>query len=363
MGEPLPLRVGMFTASLPEAGRKPGGVDVMIDRLANELAKAGHEVTVWSYSPAPDGASYRHESLTPRSLTFNKLARMTVVPLALNRLRFDDMDVLHLHGDDWFFTHRRLPTVRTLYGSALYEARSAHSMKRRLSQYLQVPLEGVSSRLATRSYSLIPGEIPLQRTDGFLPCAPQGEPARDESRSAAPSILFVGTWGGRKRGSLLFETFVNEVRPAFPGAELWMVADYAPEAEGVRLFTAPAAEEVMRLFASSWVFCLPSLYEGFGVPYVEALASGTPVVASANPGSRFILEDGRYGRIVADHELGSCINGLLGRASQRADLAAAGRARASDFTWQRVVALHEQAYLEAMRVWRGSGRGRRRQRG
>src|SRR5690242_13178430 len=106
------LRIGMFTTSLPERGRKPGGVDVLIDRLATVLQQRRHEVTIWSYSPRPDASRYGHRQLAPRSFTFNKLARTAVVPLALNRVPFDGIDVLHLHGDDWFFMRRQVPTVR-----------------------------------------------------------------------------------------------------------------------------------------------------------------------------------------------------------------------------------------------------------
>jgi hypothetical protein len=58
---------------LPSPGRKPGGVDVHVNRLANRLAERGHELTMFSYSSAPEGASYRHVELSPERLAHDRL--------------------------------------------------------------------------------------------------------------------------------------------------------------------------------------------------------------------------------------------------------------------------------------------------
>jgi hypothetical protein len=138
---PEPLRIAMYSSSLPEPGRKPGGVDVLIHRLANTLTGRGHEVTIWSYSPAPADALYAHAPLLPRHIATRQLARVTIAPIRLNSVPFGGAQVIHLHGDDWFFVRRRWPTVRTLYGSALYEMRYATRARRLLSQAALVPLE------------------------------------------------------------------------------------------------------------------------------------------------------------------------------------------------------------------------------
>ncbi len=70
-------------------------------------------------------------------------------------------------------------------------------------------------------------------------------------------------------------------------------------------------EELTGLFQQAWVFCLPSTYEGFGVPYLEALAAGTPVVATKNPGACEILRDGEFGIIAPDADLGPVLSRLL----------------------------------------------------
>ena len=346
------MRIGFFNSSLPQPGRKPGGVDKHLHRLANALEEAGHEVTFYTYSEAPQGARYSTVRLTPHRFANSMLARTTLVPLRLNMVDTGDLDVLHLHGDDWFFLRRRVPTVRTFYGSALYEARQATRLRRRVSQYVTYALELLSSRLATSTYSLIPEEGAAYRTRGYLPCGVGDGHAIGRVEEETPNILFVGTWNGRKRGRLLHEAFVREVRRRRPGAELVMVSDHCEPADGVRWRPSPSDEELRELYLRASVFCLPSSYEGFGIPYIEAMATDTPVVATDNPGARFVLDDGAAGLIVRDDELGDSLTGLLGDPVRRSELARAGRERVQEFAWPRIVQAHEAAYREAIARFR-----------
>src|SRR5690349_13497196 len=115
----------MFSTSLPEPEFKPGGVDVLIERLCNELVVRGHEVRMHSFSPEPSGFLGEFVKLRPERWRRSPIFRMMCAPLAFNGVSLKGLDVLHLHGDDWFFARRRLPTVRTFYGSARHEARTA----------------------------------------------------------------------------------------------------------------------------------------------------------------------------------------------------------------------------------------------
>jgi glycosyltransferase involved in cell wall biosynthesis len=100
------------------------------------------------------------------------------------------------------------------------------------------------------------------------------------------------------------------------------------------------------LYRSAWVFCMPSTYEGFGLPYVEAIASGTPVVTSSNPGAEEILGGGRGGLIVPDAEIGQALLQLLTSESRRSELAAAGLERARYFSWDAAIDRLEVIYRE-----------------
>jgi glycosyltransferase involved in cell wall biosynthesis len=319
-------------------------VEVFVHRLGQALSRAGHDVTVLSFSDPPGEAVYRHRPLRPKGFAKSQLARLTTVPIMLNWVDTSGLDLLHVHGDDWFYLRRPIPTVRTFYGYAPYEARYGTRLRLRLRQLLTYPLEAAASRLATTSYAITDGPPPpLYRISGALPLG-VAVPAARTPKSETPSVLFVGTWRGRKRGRFLKEVFERHVLEAEPTAELWMVSDRCEVSPHVRWFEAPSDAELTELFSRAWAFCLPSTYEGFGIPYVEAMAAGTAVVATPNPGSRMILKKSGSGLLVADHELGDALVRVLTGRDLRAGLVEAGRRRAGDFEWDRVVEAHESAY-------------------
>jgi glycosyltransferase involved in cell wall biosynthesis len=157
-------------------------------------------------------------------------------------------------------------------------------------------------------------------------------------------VLFVGGIQGKKRGWLMLRTFHEQIRPRIPNAELWVVSGEKVEGEGVRFFGKVETEKLIELYQSAWVFCMPSSYEGFGVPYVEAMACGTPVVATHNDGATEVLDRGRFGILCDDHELGARITALLGDEPRRRHWIERGLARAQEFSWTRVAAQYVAAY-------------------
>lgn len=327
---------------------------MFVDRLAQKLVMRGHDVQMISVSPAPSGARYTHKRLSGVSRDIG-LHRILTVPLRLNQLDTSGLDVLHLHGDDWFFVQRSVPTIRSFYGSALHEARHATRLRRRASQTAVFGLELVSARLATRAYSVGPGWQRIHALSGTLDCGIElPEVESHHRRSEVPSILFVGTWDGRKRGRFLRDVFLREVRPRLPNAQLWMVSDKGVSADGVEWLYGPSDEVLSDLYDRAWVFCLPSTYEGFGIPYLEAMAHGVPVVTSPNNGSRYVLGRSDAGLVVDDAKLGDALVRLLNDSDMRSRMGQSGRLRARDFTWGRVLDAHEEAYDETIAAWRGS---------
>ncbi|MBN3511273.1 glycosyltransferase family 4 protein [Mycolicibacterium nivoides] len=108
-------------------------------------------------------------------------------------------------------------------------------------------------------------------------------------------------------------------------------------------------EELAALLASAEVACIPSLYEGFSLPAVEAMASGTPIVASrAGALPEVVGDDGSCARLVrpADvDELTAVLGELLDSPLERRKLGAAGRQRALDvFSWESVAAQTVSVY-------------------
>ena len=341
------MRIALFHTTLPEPDRKLGGVEVAVHRLANELARTGEDqVTVFSLTPAPADGLYEHRRLFPRAAWLRQwlLGRWLVLPLLLNLVRFGRQDVIHLHGDDWFFVRRSAPTVRTLHGSALREARHATSLKRRVTQYAFYPMERLSARLATVTAAVGEETAAIYGVEELVDNGIDLERFRPGPKSTAPSVLFIGTWDGRKRGKWMFEQFVGSILPRVPEAELWFVSDKCPSHPSVRFFHYPDDEDLASLYRRAWVLAYPSTYEGFGIPYLEAMASGTAIVSSPNGGARHVLSGGAYGVIAPDDSFADLVVDLLNDGGKRRVLEAGGPERASHFAWSKVAARHRRLY-------------------
>ena len=334
----------MFHATLPEPGRKLGGVELTVHRLANALVQHQQvDVTMFSSCSKPHDAVYAH-MLFARGALRKRALRLSMGPCALNFTDFRGFDLLHLHGDDWFFVDRSLPTVRTMHGSALQEARTASTMKRKLLQYAIYPLEHLSVRLAS-----LPLAVGLEtgRIYGIPDLSDNGVDLaqfRPRPKHDTPLIAFIGSWKGRKRGELAFKAFIEHVLPAFPQARLYMASDWAPEHPNVIAGGFPSDAELADWLARAWVFAYPSSYEGFGIPYIEALASGTAIVTTRNSGAEYVLDGGRFGEITTDADFGPALVSILSDHRRRHRLEKAGLQYVERFSWENVAAQHVKMY-------------------
>jgi phosphatidylinositol alpha-mannosyltransferase len=317
------------------------GVGYVVHAFANELVRRGHQVTVYSQSGASPESLY--EVIVVPS---GKRLRTFGFAWNLRRYDFTQYDVLNAHGDDWFLWGKRRPRhVHTYHGSLLAEFLHARGFITKLrmaamalcefgSVFLADELVAVSSN--TKRY--IPGIRHVIPNGVDLTAFAPGE------KSSVPSLLFVGTMHGRKRGAMLLDLFQREIKPRVGDAEFWAVCEEKVEGPGVRWFGRVSNEKLAELYSQAWTFCLPSTYEGFGVPYIEAMASGTAVVATGNPGAREVTQEGKSGLICEDRDLARSISLLLTDAAHRERLAAAGLERARDFSWTRVCAEYEALY-------------------
>ena len=343
-------RVLMFHTTLPSPDRKPGGVEVAVHRLANALTDLGVPVTVASLTGAPVDARYQHRHLFRHLpwLRESRFGRLIVLPALLNAIRLGDAEVVHYHGDDWFMLRRLRASVRTLHGSALREAQRATRWQRRIGQYAVYPLERLAAYLATIAVAVGEDTAHLHGIRRVIGNGVDPDLFHPGEKSAIPVILYVGTWKGRKRGRWMYELFTQCIAPRHSHVELRFIADEAPPAHArVRYERFPDDRSLAEAYREAWVFALPSTYEGFGIPYLEAMASGTAVLATPNPGARELLGLGRHGVLADDDAFGETLLGLLRDNDARARIAARGLARSRDFAWPDIARAYVALYGEA----------------
>jgi glycosyltransferase involved in cell wall biosynthesis len=113
-----------------------------------------------------------------------------------------------------------------------------------------------------------------------------------------------------------------------------------------------STDELVRMYASAQILVSPSLYEGFGLPAAEAMASGTPVIASDGGALPEVVAAGETGEIVpaGDAEaLAHAVAALLADPERRREMGAAGRRRVLErFTWAGTAAGTEALYRQVL---------------
>ena len=115
--------------------------------------------------------------------------------------------------------------------------------------------------------------------------------------------------------------------------------------EAARFAGRVAEADLPALYNAADVFVFPSLYEGFGLPILEALACGTPVVAGDAASLPEALGDaGLLADPGAPAALAEAIGRILGEPALAAELARRGVARAAEFTWERCAGRTVAAY-------------------
>lgn len=162
-------------------------------------------------------------------------------------------------------------------------------------------------------------------------------------------VLFVGTLEPRKNlrrlvaavGALEVATTLVVAGP--PG---W--GDAAPaghDRADVRFLGFVPPADLAGLYAAATVFAYPSEWEGFGLPVLEAMAQGTPVVTSAGRSTAEVA--GGAAVLVDPLDVDAIGAGIVDAVARDAELAAAGRGRAGELTWDRTAELTLAVYREA----------------
>jgi glycosyltransferase involved in cell wall biosynthesis len=198
--------------------------------------------------------------------------------------------------------------------------------------------------------------------------SPEFRPVQEKERLRAvrykygldqrPFILSVGTIQPRKNYQRLVQAFASINQPlslVIAGSEGWNCDDVYREVERLGLddrvyFPGFVAEEDLPvLLSAATLFGYPSLYEGFGLPVLEAMACGTPIVAANQSSLPEVVGDAGLTVDPTDvAALATAITRLLDDPSLRERLSAAGLAQAAKFTWPTTAAKLLRVYQEVI---------------
>ncbi len=224
----------------------------------------------------------------------------------------------------------RLPAVATPAKRLYYEAIVKPGC-RRAARVLTV---SEYSRAQIIEWSGIPEDRVVNVGNGV---GPPFEPDGPRYEPGFPYILYVGNFRPHKNLGRLFEAFRNL---NFPELRLLLVGGRAPEISGRTAWIAcPPDDELARVYRGASLLVLPSLIEGFGLPALEAMACGTPVVVSRTTALPEVVgEAGVYVDPLDVADIQRAMECVLGNAGRRAGMRALGIRRARQFSWDSVAA-------------------------
>jgi glycosyltransferase involved in cell wall biosynthesis len=183
----------------------------------------------------------------------------------------------------------------------------------------------------------------------FFGATPLGDAALREMGIARPYAVAVGTLEPRKNLARLLQAWAD----AADSLRIWTLVLAGPRGWGPDVPPVPGVvpigwvgdETLPGLLAGAELFCYPSLYEGFGLPPLEAMAAGTPALVGGYSAAEEILGDACV-RIDPEstEALRAGLERLAGDGQLRRRLALSGRARAAAYTWEHTAKVTAAAY-------------------
>lgn len=237
----------------------------------------------------------------------------------------------------------------------------------RFADRIITPTESVKREVCQR-FKVKPGKVTAIHSaarNSFKPM-PFAQTAELRKRLGVEDdfLLFVGTLEPRKNLLTLLKAFeqinaqsAHRPQLVIAGGEGWLMDDMfsfiRKSSISERLcFTGYLSDEELRgLYSACKVFLYPSVYEGFGLPPLEAMACGAPVIAGRIPSLMEVL--GSSARLVDPldvNELARTIVELLEDENQRQMLGAAGLERAREFSWEKTARLTLDVYRQLLKT-------------
>jgi glycosyltransferase involved in cell wall biosynthesis len=270
-----------------------------------------------------------------------------------------------------------VPTVITVHDLSALTMPRHHTWRNRLLTVPQMLLSLhrarrliADSRYTAGELAHVPGidperirVVPLAPAPHLAPASPDDISELKRRLDLPPTFfLFLGALEPRKNVVTLIKALArlradgdDGARLVIAGAEGWRNAAVHEEVralglgEAVRFAGYVAPEDLPALFGAATAFVYPSLFEGFGLPPLEAMVCGAPVICSnvsSLPevvGAAALLIDP-----LSTDDLAAALRRLLDDADLRARLRTAGLARAALFSWQRTARETLRVYHEAL---------------
>jgi glycosyltransferase involved in cell wall biosynthesis len=359
-----PLKIGIFTRPIDQ-GTSGSGFHLL--EILNHLFDQDDENEyVLVHHERNDRPIYRRrrELIVPRNPL--KAARI---------LRSERFDILHYNpltiiAPLWGSGARRLATI---HGASILFLPDQFGLFKRLHAKLLLPflarrmdrvvtVSRTSAAFMRERYGVDSRRIRIcfnATNDEYRPS--DAVSARSGDIAAGATILHISKFSERKNPWTLLEAFARvaaALRDAGlvvvgsgwknPAVEAWLASRSLADRVSFAGFVDEA--EKIRLLQTSALFVFPSLYEGFGMPNLEAMACGCPVVTTrvfAIPeivgDAAMIVDDPRDAAALAEKMLE-----VLGDRDLRKRLVEAGIARARDFSWDESAAVLKKTYGEMM---------------
>ncbi|MFI9456879.1 glycosyltransferase family 4 protein [Amycolatopsis sp. NPDC052450] len=352
----------------------PGGVQGHVIDLAKALLARGHQVSVLAPadedSDVPDFVVPAGKAL---GIPYNgSVARLQFGPVSYSRvrrwIRDGDFDVLHLHEPA--APSLSLLALKVADGPIVATFHTATTRSRTLAAFqpvLRPLLEKITARIAV---SALARRVQVEHAGGDAVEVPNGVDVDFFSRAlpldgyprAGGTVGFVGRFTESRKGMGVLLEALRMLLPEFEELRLLVVGrgdadqlrrEAGPElAPHIDLLGQVDDETKARALRSVDVYCAPNTGgESFGMILTEAMAAGTPVLASGLDSFRRVLDDGKAGMLTETGDAAALADGLrelLGDPARRVSLAAAAGERVAMFDWSVVTTQVLRVYETAI---------------
>lgn len=356
-----PLRIGMVC---PYSLTVPGGVQAQVLGLVRELRRLGHEARALGPCDGPPPEPF----VTPLGNSLPTAANGSIAPLApdasaalrtIRALNDEAFDVVHLHEP-----LAPGPTMTTLLMHPAPMVGTFHAAGHSTSYQVFEPVlvrwtERLDRRVAVSKdahelvHTHLGGDYDILFNGVEIEAIGEARP----TPTRAPTILFIGRHEERKGLAVL----LRAMRSLPDDVRLWVAGD-GPDSPALRaehahddrvtwLGRISDGEKFARLRGAT-VFCAPSLHgESFGVVLIEAMAAGTPVVASSLDGYQNVATHDVDALLVAPGDvdaLSAALRRVLDDAALADRLQRAGRVRATGFSMTALAQAYVEIYEEML---------------